>query len=214
MRLVILGPPGAGKGTQAQFLGEYLAVPSISSGDLFRRHQREGTPLGEKVKEYVDKGLLVPDEITIAMMWDEIFSACYSSGFVLDGFPRNLSQAQRLEQALAQHGTAVDRALLIDVTREVLASRLGKRLVCTRCHSIYHTDVKPPRTTGVCDSCGGMLERRADDEPEAIARRLIAYQEESAPVVDFYDRTGKLVKVDGADSVQGVRQRIEKAIQA
>lgn len=212
MRLVMLGFPGAGKGTQAQFLAEYLAVPSLSSGDLFRRHQREGTPLGQKVKEYVDEGLLVPDDITIAMMWEEVFLPCYSGGFVLDGLPRNLNQAQKLDQALAQHGTAIDRAVLIDVTPAVLAPRLGKRLVCASCHAIYHADVKPPGTAGVCDRCSGRLERRADDAPEAIARRLQTYQQESEPVVDFYDRTGKLVKVDGADSVQVVRQRIQKAI--
>ena len=211
MRLVMLGFPGAGKGTQARFLADLLSVPTISSGDLFRRHQREGTLLGEQVQGYVDAGLLVPDEITIAMVLEEISSPPFVRGFVLDGFPRNVNQAKRLDHALAQCGNAIDRAILIDVSREALASRLGMRLVCDQCQDIYHVEVRPPRNSGQCDGCGGALLRRPDDEPEAVARRLQAYQEESASVVDFYQRAGKLVKVDGADTVQGVRQRIEEA---
>ena len=212
MRLVILGFPGAGKGTQTRFLAERLSVPSISSGDLFRRHQREGTTLGQRVCGYVDSGLLVPDDITIAMMLEEVRTPSCSGGFVLDGFPRNVNQAEALDRSLRIEGLAIDCALLIDVTQEALADRLGKRLVCNRCQSIYHTEASPPRTSGVCDYCDGQLERRPDDEPEAVARRLHAYEEESAPVVDFYARTGKLVKVDGTGTVEGVRQCIEEAI--
>ena len=212
MRLVMLGFPGAGKGTQTRFLAEQLSVPSLSSGDLFRRHQREGTPLGKQVGIYVDDGLLVPDEITIAMMLDELSTPAFDDGFVLDGFPRNVNQAQELDRALHQEGMAINLAILIDVTEEALADRLGKRLVCNQCHSIYHSEANPPRTVGVCDNCTGVLERRADDEPEAVARRLQAYLEESAPVVDFYAKAGKLSKVDGAGTVEGVRQRIKEAI--
>ncbi len=212
MHVVILGFPGAGKGTQTKFLAECLSVPSLSSGDLFRRHQREGTPLGQQVRTYVDSGLLVPDEITIAMILDEINSPSYSDGFVLDGFPRNVNQALELDRALDFAGMDIDCALLIDVTQEALADRLGKRLVCNRCQSIYHTEASPPRNSGLCDYCNGRLERRADDEPEALVRRLRAYQEESAPVVDFYARAGKLVKVDGTGTVERVRQRIKEAI--
>ena len=212
MRLVILGFPGAGKGTQTRFLAECLSVRSISSGDLFRRHQQEGTSIGQEVRRYVDNGLLVPDEITIAMMLEEISAPAYSAGFVLDGFPRNVNQAQALDRALRREGITIDSALLIDVTREALADRLGKRLVCNRCQSIYHAEANPPRSSGECDYCNGQLDRRADDEPEAVARRLHAYQEESAPVVDFYARVGKLVTVDGTGTVEGVRQRIEEAI--
>ena len=212
MRLVMLGFPGAGKGTQTRFLAESFSVPSISSGDLFRRHQRDGTLLGKQVRRYVDSGLLVPDGITISMMIEEISTPSYSVGFVLDGFPRNVNQADELDRALEQEGMAIDRALLIDVTQEDLADRLGRRLVCTQCQAIYHAEANPPLTTGVCDDCNGRLERRADDEPQAVARRLDAYREESAPVVDFYAIAGKLVKIDGIGTVEGVRQRIEEAI--
>ena len=208
----MLGFPGAGKGTQTRFLAKRLSIPSISSGDLFRRHQREGTALGHSVYSYVDRGLLVPDDITIAMMLEEVSTPSCSGGFVLDGFPRNVKQAEALDRNLSLEGLAIDCALLIDVTQEALADRLGKRLVCNRCQSIYHTEASPPRTSGVCDYCDGALVRRADDEPEAVERRLHGYQEESAPVVDFYARAGKLVKVDGTGTVEGVRQRIEEAI--
>lgn len=212
MRLVMLGFPGAGKGTQTKFLAERLSVSSLSSGDLFRRHLRESTPLGQEVRSFVDSGLLVPDEITIAMILEEVITAAYAKGFVLDGFPRNVNQAQELDRSLKQKGMSIDCALLIDVTLEALADRLDKRLVCSRCQSIYHSEANPPRIRGVCNYCDGQLERRADDEPEAVARRLQAYQEESAPVVDFYTRVGKLVRVDGTASVEGVRRSIEEAI--
>ena len=212
MRIVMLGFPGAGKGTQTKFLAERLSVSSLSSGDLFRRHLRESTPLGQEVRSFVDSGLLVPDEITITMILEEVVTATYAKGFVLDGFPRNVKQAQELDRSLKQKGMSIDYALLIDVTLEVLANRLGKRLVCNRCQSIYHNEASPPRIRGVCNYCDGQLERRADDEPEAVARRLQAYQEESAPVVDFYTRAGKLLRVDGTGSVEGVRRSIEEAI--
>lgn len=212
MRVVMLGFPGAGKGTQTKFLAERLSVSSLSSGDLFRRHLRESTPLGQEVRSFVDSGLLVPDEITIAMILEEVITTAYAKGFVLDGFPRNVNQAQELDRSLKQKGMFIDCALLIDVTLEALADRLDKRLVCNRCQSIYHSEANPPRIRGVCNYCDGQLERRADDEPEAVARRLQAYQEESAPVVDFYTRAGKLVKVDGTGSVEGVRRSIEDAI--
>ena len=212
MRVVMLGFPGAGKGTQTKFLAERLSVSSLSSGDLFRRHLRESTSLGQKVRSFVDSGLLVPDEITITMILEEVITATYAKGFVLDGFPRNVNQAQELDRSLEQKGMFIDCALLIDVTLEVLADRLGKRLVCNGCQSIYHGEANPPRIRGVCNYCDGQLERRADDEPEAVARRLQAYQEESAPVVDFYTRAGKLVRVDGTGSVEGVRRSIEEAI--
>ena len=212
MRVVMLGFPGAGKGTQTKFLAERLSVPSLSSGDLFRRHQRESTPLGQQVRSFVDSGLLVPDEITIAMILEEVGTPAYAEGFVLDGFPRNVNQAQELDRSLKQKGMSIDCALLIDVTLELLTDRLGKRLVCNRCQSIYHSEANPPRTKGVCNYCEGQLERRADDEPAAVGRRLQAYQEESAPVVDFYTRAGKLVRVDGTGSVEGVRRSIEEAI--
>jgi adenylate kinase len=212
MLLVMLGFPGAGKGTQTRFLADILCVPSVSSGDLFRRHQREGTPLGIQVQSYVDSGLLVPDEITIGMVLEEVSTPPFFQGFVLDGFPRNVNQAEALDRALNLQGMCIDCALLIDVTQEALADRLGKRLVCNQCQTIYHSEANPPRTNGICDSCNGTLGRRSDDEPEAVTRRLLAYQEESAPVVDFYARAGKLATVDGTGTVQEVRERIEEAI--
>ena len=212
MRVIMLGAPGAGKGTQANILAQRLGVGHIASGDLFRRHQRDGTPLGLKVMEYVDHGLLVPDEITIAMMLDEVLSPSCQTGFVLDGFPRNLQQAQSLNEALAYRGMQVDLAILMEVGQEELVSRLGKRRVCVKCQSTYHADADPSKVSGVCDRCGGKLDLRADDDPKALSQRLQLYWQETAPLFDFYGALGKLVKVDGVGTVEDVRRRIHEIV--
>ena len=212
MRVVMLGPPGVGKGTQARLLSQKLGVPHIASGDLFRRHQREGTPLGLKATEYINQGLLVPDEITIAMMLDEVLSLDSYRGFLLDGFPRNLHQAHSLEEALAYRSMKVDWAILIEVEEEELLSRMGKRRVCPQCHAVYHTQAMLPKEAGVCDRCGAPLEQRVDDQASAMKRRLEIYRQESMPLIGLYERSGNLVKINGVGTVDEVHRRVEEAL--
>ena len=212
MRIVMLGPPGAGKGTQATLLAQRQGVPRVASGDLFRRHQREGTPLGVKAMEYMNQGLLVPDDITIAMVLEDVASPVAFGAFVLDGFPRNLNQARSLEEALAYHSTELDRAILIEVSEEELVSRLSQRQTCGRCQDVYHAEANPPKVEGICDRCGATLERRADDTPQATRKRSQVYQEETASLVEYYRERGKLVMVSGMGSVDEVKRRIEKKL--
>ena len=204
----MLGPPGAGKGTQAKMLAESLGLSHIASGDLFRYHQREGTPLGLKVIEYTSHGLLVPDDITIAMVLDQILILGGRRGFLLDGFPRNVAQAQALDEALAGRGQAVDWAVLIKVPQEELVRRLGGRLVCRQCQAPYQRETAPPKTPGECDACSGELYQREDDTPEAVEVRIRVYQEETEPLIGYYGQAGKLKEVDGIGSVKEVAQRL------
>ncbi len=212
MRALLLGPPGAGKGTQAKMLAESLGVPHVASGDLFRYHQRQGTPLGLKAAEYMSQGLLVPDEITIAMVLERILPPLGQVGFLLDGFPRNLVQAQALDEALAGRGQALNRVVLIRVPQEELIKRLSGRLVCRQCQAPYHRDNASPKTPGKCDLCGGELYQRQDDTPEAVRVRIQVYQNETEPLVAFYSRSEKLVAVDGMGTVEEVGQRLLRSL--
>ena len=211
-RLVLLGPPGAGKGTQGRVLAESLGISHIASGDLFRYHQREGTPLGLEARNYMTQGLLVPDEITIAMVLEQAGSAESRRGFVLDGFPRNLAQAQALEETLAERGQKIHRAILIDVPHQELERRLKGRLVCQQCHALYHQEVAPPKVPGTCDRCGGKIQQRQDDTIEAIRVRIHVYQEETKPLIDYYGHLGKLETVDGVGSVDEVGRRLLESL--
>ncbi len=210
LRLVLFGPPGAGKGTQAQLLVDRYQLSHVSSGDIFRHNLREGTPLGLRAKEYMDRGVLVPDEVVIDIMLDKILSFPDEEGFILDGFPRNTRQAGELESALTSKGRNVDRVLHIDVPEEDLAKRLGGRFVCRECQAPFtHTGDGPPPE---CDRCSGRLYQRDDDRPEAVQKRIDVYREETRPVLDFYKHRELLVDIPGQDTVDGVFKRIVAAL--
>ncbi len=201
-RVVLLGPPGAGKGTQAARLATRLGVQHVSTGDLFRWHISQDTSWGKKAREYLERGLLVPDEITVAMVAEKL----KEDGFVLDGFPRNLAQARALEDILASHGKELDAALLLEVPEETVVERLSGRRVCARCGRNYHLKFQPP--AGERCSCGGEVYQREDDREEVVRRRLRVYREETAPLVGFYESRGKLWRVDGVGDPEEVSARI------
>ena len=208
-----MGPPGAGKGTQAKIvLAGIPGAEHIASGDLFRYHQREGTPLGLKAAEYMSQGLLVPDEITIAMVLERVLPPGGRDGFLLDGFPRNLAQAGALDETLDGRGLKIDKAFHIIVPTEELVLRLSGRLVCRECQAPYHVDNAPPKVQGVCDRCGGQLYQREDDTSDAVRVRIQVFQDETQPLVEYYRRSGKLVDVDGMGTMEEVAQRLVEAL--
>ena len=206
MRLVLFGPPGAGKGTQAQLLSDQLQVSHISSGDLFRHNLRENTPLGLRAAEYMKQGLLVPDEVTIDIVLDKVLSLDKEEGFILDGFPRNIHQGQVLEEALQTRARPLDTVVYIDVPEGELRRRLEGRYSCRECQA-PHT-VEAGSEVGRCVRCGGELYQRDDDTPDAIRRRIEVYREETLPVLDFYRQRSLLTEVDGVGEVDGICQAI------
>lgn len=206
MRIVLLGPPGAGKGTQAKSLADRLGVAHIASGDLFRHHLGQGTDLGKLAKGYMDRGELVPDDITIRMVLERIGEPDARTGFILDGFPRTVPQAIALDAALAKEGQRIERVPLIAVETEELVRRLAGRWMCRRCQTPYHEQTSPPRRSGVCDRCGGELYQRDDDKPAVVRARLDTYERQTAPLIGYYAAQGKLVRVDGQRSVEAVAQ--------
>ena len=207
MRVILLGPPGAGKGTQAKFLASKVGVPHIASGDLFRYHQLRGTSLGQKAKEHMSQGILVPDDVTIAMVLERVQSPESRNGFLLDGFPRNMVQVEALGKALAAVGMEIDRAVLIMVPMEELVRRLSGRLICRNCQAIYHRKMVLPKTPNVCDRCGDELYRRPDDTSKEVRVRIQVYEDETAPLIDHYRCQGKLVEVDGVGTIEEVGLR-------
>jgi len=211
LKVIMLGPPGAGKGTQAARISDNLGVPRVSSGDLFRDHQNRDTELGRLARSYMEQGVLVPDEVTIEMVLDWINSNAESGGFLLDGFPRTLVQAQALDRALSDSG-GIDKALYINVGREELVRRLTGRLICRRCQTPYHMDSSPPDLAGECDRCGGDLYQRDDDRPEAVGKRIGVYSEETEPLVDYYRTAGILEEVEGEGSIREVGSALESAL--
>ena len=210
LRLVLVGPPGAGKGTQAQSLTEKLGVPHISSGDLFRHNLRESTPLGLRAAEYMKQGLLVPDEVTIDIVLDKVLSLNSAEGFILDGFPRNVNQAEALEQALTIRSRGLDHVVYLEVPELELVRRLGGRYVCRECQAPH--SVEPGDTPGRCGQCGGELYQREDDRPEAVRTRIGVYINETLPVLDFYRGRGLLEEVAGVDPVEVVFQRVLQSL--
>ena len=210
LRLVLFGPPGAGKGTQAQMLTDKFDLAHISSGDIFRHNLREGTPLGLRAKEFMDRGELVPDEVVIDIMLDKVMSIDSDEGFILDGFPRNTNQAGALETRLAGGARNIDRVLHIDVPEDELARRLGGRYVCRECQAPYTHQGSGPAPS--CERCGGELYQRDDDRPEAVQKRIDVYREETMPVLAFYRDRGLLADIPGQDSVDGVFRRIVEAL--
>lgn len=212
MRLVFLGAPGAGKGTQAAIVAARLGLAHIASGDLFRHALEQGSELGLKVRSYLAKGELVPDEITISMVRERLSASDCQQGVILDGFPRNLEQAWALDKALKERGNSIDEAVYIKVGEEELIKRLSGRRVCRNCQTPYHLTGSPPQAAGVCDKCGGELYQRPDDTPATVRNRLKVYFEQTMPLIDYYSRAGKMLEVTGEGSPAEVSQRIISAI--
>ena len=208
MYIVILGAPGAGKGTQAAAVAEKLKAAHIATGDMFREAQEQETELAGQARSYMEKGQLVPDEITIRMVLERITAPDCVNGVVFDGFPRNLKQAEALDEALVEQGKAVDKVVYIKVSETELLERLSGRWICRQCQTPYHALNSPPKTPGKCDRCGGELYQRADDTVETVKERLGVYFAQTAPLIDYYTRAGKLLEVDGEGGVDEVRERI------
>ena len=204
MKIIMLGAPGAGKGTQAKRIAEKYAVPHVSTGDIFRANIKAGTELGTKAKAFMDKGELVPDEITIGMLMDRIHEADCVNGYVLDGFPRNIPQAEALTKALSEIGENVDYAINIDVPDENILNRMGGRRACVGCGATYHVVFNPPKKEDVCDVCGAKLILRDDDKPETVKNRLTIYHEQTQPLIDYYTAAGILKSVDGTQDMEKV----------
>ena len=213
MRLVLLGPPGAGKGTQAKKLVERFHLSHISTGDIFRENIKNQTELGKKVESYLSSGRLVPDELTIAMLWDRLDREG-EQGFLLDGFPRTLEQADALKAGLAERGHPLDAVLSIEVAEQVLVKRLAGRRTCPHCGASFHITDQPPQKEDICDTCGTSLVQRPDDSEETVQNRIDVYREQTEPLVAYYEKEGILVHVDGDRPVDIVFRAIEAAINA
>lgn len=211
MYLILLGPPGAGKGTQAEQLKEELKLPHVASGDLFRENLKNETELGLLAREYMDKGELVPDDVTIAMVRDRLQQPDCERGAIFDGFPRTQAQAQSLDEMLAEWGQKLDGVLYIAVPDEELVRRLSGRWICRQCQTPYHSVFSPPAREGVCDACGGALYQRDDDKPETVRARLKVYHQQTSPLIDYYRRAGLLVEVDGTGDIETVSANLLEA---
>ena len=198
MNLILLGPPGAGKGTQAAKIIEKYNIPHISTGDIFRKNISEGTRLGKKAKEYMDKGELVPDSLVIEIATDRLTEDDCKNGFLLDGFPRTVEQAVALDAFLGEHGKKIDHVLDIDVPKEELMTRLIGRRVCKNCGATYHVTNMPPKIEGICDKCGGELMQRADDTESTVENRIEVYNKQTKPLLNYYDKLGNIAHLDGS----------------
>ena len=198
MKLILLGAPGAGKGTQAEKISEYLHIPTISTGNIIREALKSGTEMGLKAKSYMDSGSLVPDDVVIGIIQDRLKEADCANGFILDGFPRTIPQAEALDRM----GIVIDRIIDIEVPDEKIAQRVSGRRVCSNCGSSYHVDYKRPHVEGICDRCGGTLVQRKDDQPETVAERLQVYHEQTEPLKAYYAKSGRLRIVEGQEEVE------------
>ncbi len=204
MKIIMLGAPGAGKGTQAKMIAEKYGVPHISTGDIFRANIKNGTQLGMEAKKYMDQGLLVPDELTVKILLDRVAGEDCKNGYVLDGFPRTIPQAQVLDEALPELGDQIDYAINVDVPDEKIIKRMGGRRACLSCGATYHIEHVPPKKEGVCDVCGQELVLRDDDKPETVKNRLQVYHDQTQPLIDFYTQKNVLRTVDGTADMQDV----------
>jgi adenylate kinase len=214
MNIVLLGAPGAGKGTQAALLSQKLRLAHIASGDLFRQALSKGTELGLLAKSYMEKGKLVPDEVTIKMVLERIAAPDCQTGIILDGFPRNVEQAKALDEALKKQNKAIDKTVYIKVSEGELLKRLTGRWICRKCQAPYHEVSSPPKVKGACDKCGGELYQRADDNTETIKKRLEVFFAETAPLIDYYSKAGKLLEVQGEGSMEEICDRIVSVLQS
>jgi adenylate kinase len=212
VRVVLLGPPGAGKGTQAKLLHERFEDCQISTGDILRKAVAEQTPLGKQASEYVRKGDLVPDSLIVDLVAERLKEKDCERGFILDGFPRTISQAQSLETILRNMGVALDRVLAIQVPHSVIVERLAGRRTCRGCGALYHLTLDPPQAEGVCDRCGGDLYQRDDDREETITARLKVYDTQTAPLLSYYRERSMLSNIDGVGKVDEIRSRIIQAL--
>jgi adenylate kinase len=211
MNIILFGPPGAGKGTQAKRLEAALALPQISSGDIFRALAQEETPEAEEIRRYHDSGRLVPDELTIRIILKRLHEPDARNGFILDGFPRTLGQARALDQKLAQEGKKVDLALYITAPIEILVSRIAGRMTCPNCSAIYNVLTNPPRRDNICDVCGHLVIRRDDERAEVVQQRMEAYRRDTKPLADYYRKQGILHEVDGSRAIDEVEARVDDA---
>lgn len=214
MKIIMLGAPGAGKGTQAKKIAAKYSIPHISTGDIFRANIKNGTELGLKAKSYMDAGGLVPDEITIGMLLDRIHQADCENGYVLDGFPRTIPQAESLTEALKKNGEAIDFAVNVDVPDENIINRMSGRRACLNCGATYHIVYNAPEKENVCDACGQELVLRDDDKPETVKKRLDVYHDQTQPLIDYYKNEGVLAEVDGTLDMEDVFQAIVKILGA
>ena len=214
MRLILLGPPGAGKGTQAAGIVEKYKIPHISTGDIFRQNIKEGTELGKKAKEYMDQGLLVPDELTVGLVTDRISQPDCGNGFMLDGFPRNVSQAVQLDAFLKNNGIALDKVINIEVDKEKLVARAVGRRICKSCGATYHIEFNPSKEEGVCDICKRDLYQRTDDNEETVSKRIQVYLDETKPLADYYSKVGIIADIDGQQSIDKVFNDIVSALES
>ncbi len=213
MHLIIMGPPGAGKGTQAIMIADRFSIPHVSTGDIFRKNLKEGTPLGLKAREYMNKGLLVPDETVVEIVKDRLEEKDCQGGFLLDGFPRTVAQAVALDDVLKTMDIGIDYVLNIEVPKAVLIERAVGRRVCTACGATYHVKHNSPAHAGLCDVCGGSLIQREDDKEETVAKRIEVYLEQTRPLVDYYSEKGLLISVDGGQEIKEVGEQIIKTLQ-
>lgn len=208
MKLILLGAPGAGKGTQAEILSKKLGIPTISTGNILRAAIKNGTPVGLKAKSYVESGALVPDEVIIGIMAERLAEGDCAKGYILDGMPRTIPQAEALEAA----GVGIDCALSIEIADETIIERMSGRRTCTSCGATYHVVSAPPKTEGVCDNCGAELTIRKDDAPETVKSRLEVYHKETEPLKAFYEARGKLKSVENQPTIEATTAEIEKAL--
>ena len=214
MKIIMLGAPGAGKGTQAKKIADKYQIPHISTGDIFRANIKEGTELGKKAKSYMDQGQLVPDELTLELIMDRFQNPDCENGYVLDGFPRTIPQAEALTEALAKKGETIDYAINVEVPDENIINRMGGRRACLACGSTYHIVYAPTRVEGICDRCGEKLVLRDDDKPETVKNRLNVYHNQTQPLIEYYTKQGKLAEVDGTQSMEDVFNAIVKILGA
>lgn len=213
MRLVLLGPPGAGKGTQASAIVSKYSIPHISTGDIFRANIKNGTELGKQVEAYMNKGLLVPDELVVSIVKDRLTKEDCKNGFLLDGFPRTVNQAEALDKELKDMNIKLDKVINIEVGKEILIERAIGRRICKNCGATYHVKFNPPKAENICDKCGGELYQRDDDKVETVEKRIKVYHEQTQPLIDYYKDKGLLLNLDGTKSIEEVFNEIVASLE-
>ncbi|MBW2147439.1 MAG: adenylate kinase [Deltaproteobacteria bacterium] len=212
MKLIMMGPPGAGKGTQAQMLAERFSCPHVSTGDMFREAVKKGSPMGTRAREYMDKGALIPDPIVIGMVEERIDQPDCRNGYILDGFPRTVAQAEALDTSLSRRGAAIDHVINVDVEDAEIVKRLAGRRTCRRCGWTCHVVFDPSKVVGVCDNCGGELFQRADDSEKTVQARLRVYKEQTTPLIQYYQQKGLLRSITGQGSINEIFNRIMEVV--